>query len=686
MDFDTFKAEIRTLKRAEDFLAAGSPDSSDVHQEFEDLCKNYKKLLKIARRLVNMSDRNEVRLKEANTKITLQQQELETAHKELSNHANLLESKVKERTGELLAARDKLAKLVELGIALSMETNHAKFLEMIVRGEKQLTNADGGILFLRTENDELLYEIFRFDTLDLRLGGLSDRPIPYPPIPLRDTDGKPRFFDPIAHAVLTGRTVNIPNIHENRDFDFSTIREFDTNHDYRSQSFLAVPLKPNKDTVIGTLVLINARMPGTGHVISFSEKSEGFIEALASQAAVAMNNQNLIKAQTDLFDSIIKVIAGAIDTKSPYTGGHCARVPEIGLMLARAAVESDEKPFDDFDMNDNEWREFHLASWLHDCGKVTTPECVVDKATKLETVYNRIHEIRMRFEVLYRDHRIDLLEQALGDNRSREEIQALAAARLEELRTEFAFIGQCNIGGEFMDESRLRHLDQLAAMTWTRYFDDRQGLSNMELERLSKELPVPLPAREKLLEDKQTHTIPRKDNDGLPDNVKHLDLNMAPPRYLRNDGELYNLRIARGTLNDAERYKIMEHSINTISMLRRLPFPKQLARVPEIAGAHHETMNGTGYPKGLTKEQLPMQARILAIADIFEALTASDRPYKKSKTLHEAIEIMSSMVKDKRLDPDLFALFLKKGIHEHFAEHFLRPDQRDRVNIEEYVV
>ncbi len=682
MSFDTFKEEQEVLSQGEAFLKGRTPD--EMTEVYAALLKKYKKLFKTTRRIVNMSDRSEERLKEANAKIQNQQKQLEKAHKQLSDHAQLLEEKVKERTKELVVAQGKLEKLVELGIALSLERQYAKFLEMIVQGEKELTNADGGILFSMQDDETLKQEIVRYDSLDIRMGGLTDREITQEPLPLRDAKGVPRYFDPIAHAALTERTVSVSNIWECKDFDFSEFASFDADHEYRTQSFLAVPLKPRKGQVIGVLVLLNARIPGTGRLVAFNSSDERFIEALASQAAVAMDNKNLMKAQAQLFDSIIQVIASAIDAKSPYTGSHCERVPELGMMLAKAACETEFGSLAEFELNDAEWREFYLASWLHDCGKVTTPEYVVDKATKLETIYNRIHEVRTRFEVLLRDYRIEYLEAvaAGGDSDTlRQELDA----KTRQLQDDFAFVAECNVGGEFMSPERVERLEQIAQITWMRYFDDRLGLSIAEQKRVKNQSSKQLPQKEYLLVDKKEHIFRRPKENPFSYDPKALKIAMEVPRHLYNQGELHNLRISRGTLTEEERYKINEHAIHTILMLEQLPFPKDLARVPLIAGAHHETMQGTGYPKAAKMEDLPVQARILAIADIFEALTASDRPYKKAKTLDEALRILSFFRNDKHIDAELFDLFLLSEVYQDFAEKFLAPDQIDVVDITKYL-
>ena len=682
MSFDTFENEKTVITRSEE--VAGTLAGSEAGERYIELLHQYKKLFTTTSRLVKMSDRNEKRLKEANSKINSQQRLLEQAHKKLSDHARLLEDKVLQRTRELTVAQTKLEKLVQLGIGLSRERDYDRFLDMILQGEQELANADGGILFSMAD-DRAAIELVRIDSLDLHLDRTAEQDAAEKSIPLRDPDGRPRYFDPIAHSVLTERTVNVPSIADCRDYDFSHIRELDSRLGYQSHSFLAVPLKPRNGEIIGVLVLLNARIRGTGRFTAFDPDDERFIEALASQAAVTMDNKQLIRAQSDLFDSVIQVLAGAIDAKSPYTGGHCARVPELGAMLAKAACDCEEGPLATFNLGEHEWREFHLAGWLHDCGKITTPEYVVDKATKLETIYNRIHEVRMRFEVLLRDARIACLETiAAGGDQQREEQRYHDTAR--ELQEEFAFIAECNIGGEFMGEDKIARLQAIADRTWLRYFDDRLGLSHIELERYRPMTATTLPVAEPLLADRPEQIIRRPGEMALPYDMEKLGITLKVPANLNNLGELHNLRISRGTLNDEERFKINEHIIHTIVMLDRLPFPKELVRVPLIAGSHHETLLGSGYPRSINMEEMPVQARIMALADIFEALTASDRPYKKAKSLSEALRILSFFRDDRHIDPEIFALFLTSGVYLEYAEKFLAPEQIDEVDIEKLLL
>jgi response regulator RpfG family c-di-GMP phosphodiesterase len=398
---------------------------------------------------------------------------------------------------------------------------------------------------------------------------------------------------------------------------------------------------------------------------------------------VSLENKELIKAQKMLFEAFIKLIAGAIDAKSPYTGGHCARVPELTKMLARAACAERNGPYKDFSLDEDEWEAVHVAAWLHDCGKVTTPEYVVDKATKLETLYDRIHEVRMRFEVLKRDAEIACLK-AIAAGEPEAGAKASLAATLAQIDDDYAFIATCNEGGEFMAPEKLERLKSIAVRTWTRTLDDRIGISHEEKVRKDRTPAAPLPAVETLLADRADHVFERKAQDHMPpDNP--WGIRMPVPEQLYNKGELYNLGVARGTLAEEERYKINEHIVQTLIMLSQLPFPKHLRNVPEIAAGHHEKMDGTGYPRRLTREEMSPLARMMAIADIFEALTAIDRPYKQGKKLSESIKIMSFMKKDQHIDPDLFDLFLRAGVYREYAERFMKPELIDAVDIEAYL-
>lgn len=389
------------------------------------------------------------------------------------------------------------------------------------------------------------------------------------------------------------------------------------------------------------------------------------------------------KAQEQLMDAFIRLIADAIDAKSAYTGGHCQRVPEIALMLAREVSDSEEGAYKGFKIEGNDaWREFKIGAWLHDCGKVTTPEYVVDKSTKLETIYNRIHEIRTRFEVLWRDIDIEYY-QRLEQGEERQSLTQWQQDAKQRLQNDFEFLAKANIGGEFLSAEHQQRIRDIGKRTWLRHFNNRLGLSEGELLRYPENEEAAVPAVEQLLSDKPEHLVPRVDFDAQA--YERQGFKLEVPEHLYNYGELYNLQIEKGTLTEEERFKINEHVIMTIKMLDRLPYPEHMKQIPEFAGTHHETMIGTGYPRQLSKADLSIPARIMAIADIFEALTAVDRPYKKGKKLSEAIAIMSFMNKDQHIDSELFEVFLRSGVYKKYAKKYLHKDQIDEVDTEQYL-
>lgn len=552
--------------------------------------------------------------------------------------------------------RDRLlSRLIELGIALSAERDHNRLTELILVEAKNLANADGGTLYLLSDDGSSLhFHIVRNDTLRIAMGGTTGTAIPFPPLALHNPDtGAGNHANVATYVALTGESIVIGDAYTEKGFDFSGTRRFDTGTGYRSKSFLTLPLRNTVGEVIGVLQLINAR-DADGKVVSFSDDIRPMVEALASQAAVAIDNQNLLQGQRELLDSFVTVLARAIDAKSPYTGGHCERVPVLAEMLAKAACEATSGPFADYSLDADQWYELHLAGWLHDCGKVTTPEYVVDKATKLETIHDRIHEVRTRFEVLRRDAEIAMLRACLDGADSREQAEAVFADRCAELEEQFALVARLNIGAERADPDDIRRIAGIGAQTFIRTFDRTLGLSWEEKQRLGDQERTPAPVVETVLQDRDDHHV-----------------------GIYNRGELYCLSVERGTLTAEERQVINDHIVVTRDMLGQMPFPRKMRRVPDIAGNHHEKINGTGYPRGLLGEQMGVTEKIMAVADVFEALTAADRPYKTPKKISECLRILGVMVKAGHLDRDLFELFLKAGVYHEYARRFLHPDQLD---------
>lgn len=518
---------------------------------------------------------------------------------------------------------DQIDELNNIGIALSSEGDKDCLLEKILRGAQALTHADGGTLYL-LRNDQLHFAIMQTDSLGVALGGRRGA-IELPPIELYDKNGKPNQKTVAAYAAISGETVNIPDIREETNFDFSGSLAYDKKTGYHSQSFLTIPLRDHEKKIIGVLQLINAQIPNSEIIVPFSESSKRLAESLASQAAVALTNQQLISELKYLLEKFIEVIADAIDEKSPYTGGHCRRVPEIAMLIAEALNNTTEGPLAKFKLDNQQLYELKIAALMHDCGKVTTPIHVVDKATKLETIFDRIHLVESRIEILRRDMEIAELKRQLEDKGHSPELSEQFHEEMKKIDEEFNFLRKCNEGSEFMSDQHRERIDEISTRQW----QNRHG------ETVS----------------------------------------------LLTEEELHNMHISKGTLTDDERKQINNHIVRTIRMLEALPFPKHLQNVPEIAGGHHERMDGKGYPRGLTREELSVQARLMGIADIFEALTACDRPYKKAMPLSVALRILGNMSQEGHIDPELFEIFVKEKVYLKYAENYLSPDQIDEVDV-----
>jgi len=409
-----------------------------------------------------------------------------------------------------------------------------------------------------------------------------------------------------------------------------------------------------------------------------------FSKRLTGMLAVSIETRQLIESQKNLLDSFIQILADAIDTKSPYTGGHCHRVPELALTMVEQLSACTDGDYADFHCEDDAYETFRIAAWLHDCGKVTTPEHIVDKATKLEVIYNRIHEIRMRFEVLWRDAEINCLN-AQRSGVEQAPAEAEKHQKQQQLQEDFAFVAQCNIGGEFMSDEYIARLEDIAQQTWQRYFDHRQGMSIQE----SKQTPATdeqLPVTEQLLANKAEHCLSWPENKIPPveknDPNNHYAFDMVAPKYKQNSGELHNLSIRRGTLTAEDRFIINDHIVQTLIMLSKLPWPAHLQRIPDLASNHHEKMDGTGYPRRLMAGDMSIEERVLCVADVFEALTAADRPYKSTKTVMQSLTIMANMGKEHHLDTGLLRYFIQHELWKSYAQKYLLPDQLDEVDVD----
>jgi len=538
----------------------------------------------------------------------------------------------------------RLEQLNEIGAALSQESNLDALLEKILLAAQTITRSDGGTLYLLEEGKRLKFAIMRNQSLNIAMGGTTGNPIPFYPVHLYDKENEPNNQMVAAYAALSGKTINIADAYVADGFDFSGTRNFDKKTGYRSRSFLTVPMRDHESQIIGVLQLINSKALAGDEVVPFSNSDQRLAESLASQAAIAITNRQLIIQLERLFESFIQLINTAIDEKSPYTGGHCQRVPMLTMLLAEAVNETTSGPLASFIMTEKDRYELKIAGLLHDCGKVTTPVHVVDKATKLETIFDRIALIDTRFEVLKRDAENSALREQLEFSRNPDvdeiarknksfAIDQSLREQVRRLEEDREFIRRHNIGGEFMGaEAQLRVREIATRYRWT----DPSG-------------------------------------------------NIA--QFLTED-EINNLTIARGTLTAAEREVINHHIVATINMLEALPWPRHLQNVSEYAGGHHERMDGKGYPRGLTRDEMSIPARVMGIADIFEALTAKDRPYKRGKTLSESLNILGKFKEGGHVDPDLFDVFIRRKVYMRYATEFLDPEQIDSVdeaNIPGYV-
>jgi len=536
---------------------------------------------------------------------------------------------IEELREQVVRLNQHMQRLSEIGLALSAEQDRNRLLEMIVELARSLTHADAGTLYIvDATGTKLDFVVLQNDTMKVRLGGTSGNAVTLPPVNLYKDDGEPNHANVSSHVALTREYVNIDDVYCAEGFDFTGTRRYDESTGYRSQSMLVMPMENHEHEIIGVLQLLNAKDKDTGEVVGFSRDRLEAVQSLASQAAVALTNTQLINGLKELLYSFMQSIAAAIDAKSPYTRGHIDRVVDLTMRIAETINAKEDGPYADVRFSADEMEELKLAAWMHDVGKITTPVHVVDKSTKLEAIVDRIEFIRTRFRLIGKALQAELLEKLLemaGNGASRSEMFAVTEEmekRRQDLDADLAFIESCNKPGEFMSDERINRVKEIAA----RSFDDGGGVKP----------------------------------------------------WLSED-EVLNLCIRKGSLTDAERKIIEDHTVVTFDMLGRLPFPKRLARIPEFAGSHHEKLDGTGYPNHLTAEALSLQARILAVADVFEALTAKDRPYKEPMKLSQAVKILGFMCKDKHVDPDVFGLFMESGVYKEYAAAHLNAEQIDEV-------
>ncbi|MDH5182327.1 MAG: GAF domain-containing protein [Gammaproteobacteria bacterium] len=502
--------------------------------------------------------------------------------------------------------------LNSIGISLSTEKDSDRLLEKILLGAKELTNADGGTIYLINDHKELEMVIVRTDSLNYAMGGSTGISIPFDSIPLYLADSTPNKQMVVTSAVLNDQTINIADAYDANGYDFTGTYDFDKKTGYRSTSFLTIPMKNHENDIIGVLQLINARSEDNTSIQPFSNEDQQLAESLASQAAVALTNKQLIDGMKELFDSLVKMIASTIDEKSAHTGSHCRRIPVITMMIAHAVNNTSDGYFSDYRISEDDLYQLETAAWLHDCGKLTTPDRVMEKSTKLEMPIDRIELIKLRFEILKRD--LNVTSHTTTNT-------APNPSEAEEIDSTLEHIINTNKGGEYTDSEAI----------------------------------------EKILRFAEKYNI---------------IIGGAPQPILTED-EIHHLSINKGTITDEERKMINNHINVTINMLESLPFPKHLMSIPEYAGGHHERIDGKGFPKGLTRDEMSVPARIMAIADIFEALTANDRPYKSPMKLSKALDILDNMQKTGHIDPDIYDVFIQKKVYLQYAKEYLSDEQID---------
>ena len=515
---------------------------------------------------------------------------------EVSNYAERLGGQIK--------------KMSDIGRALSGVQDLNTLLEMIVDQARNFTNADAGTLYI-VENNTLRFQIVQNDSLKIRMGGKSGETIPFPPVELKETNVS-------AFVALKGISVNIPDVYDTELFDFTGPKKFDQSTGYRSKSMLVVPMRNHENDIIGVLQLLNATNPISNEVIAFSQDYENLSESLASQAAVSITNAKLIANMTELFEAFVKVMATAIDEKSPVTGGHIRRVADLTMTMAEVIHDIDEGHFKDKTFSPDQMYELRIAAYMHDIGKVTSPVEIVEKAKKLQTIFDRIQYVRLR--MAYISQKIELEGQEakikiLQNGSSPEKLNSIEKETLEklmEIEEIQRFINKCNEPGEFLDDEILVRLKEVSEKT---YIDDA-----------GEQQP-----------------------------------------FLTAD-ELVNLSIRRGSITEKERQKMQGHAAVTLKMLKQIPFTKKLKNIPDFAGAHHEFLNGKGYPLGLKGDEISFEGRLMAVTDIAEALTASDRPYKKAMPLETVYRILRSMVEGGELDPNLVELFIEKEVYKIYQK------------------
>ncbi len=502
---------------------------------------------------------------------------------------------------KLSETMEQLQNFMSIGIALSAERDRNKLLETILAEARRISNADAGTLYM-IEGQHLKIKIIQNEKLKICSGGKGEA-INLPPVPL-----KPEYVS--GYVALTGESVNIPDIGAPGQFNFSGPREYDKMTGYHTVSMLVIPLKNYFGEVLGVLQLINALDKSLLQVTPFDPMYQTVIEALSSLAAIALTNMKLMKEIEDLFESFVQVMVAAIESRTPFNATHTEKVFQLAYLMAGEINNATTGAFAGVNIDGDHFRQLTMAAWLHDIGKIATPLEIINKATRLG---DRFPVILRCFDYALEQLKCDSLERQLelwktGKNEAALQEKESFLHQKKILEQGKKLVIRVNDPSFVIDQEIMSQLKTMAAMVY-----------------------------------------------------RDIDGNLLP---LITPEELTCLLITRGTLTDDERKIMEEHVLVTEKMLSKMLFTGKLAPVPQLACMHHEYLNGEGYPYHLESAQIPLEARILAIADIFDALTAGDRPYRKAMLLQEALRVMTGMAKEGKLDQELVELFINRRIWE----------------------
>ena len=510
------------------------------------------------------------------------------------------------------------------------EENEDVFNDKISDEMLNISNADG-ITFWVKKDDSVEFRLLKNRSMNSSLGGVKNN-ITFPSLKLFDEFGRPDDSSVICHSINTAKTVCVGNVYDKTNFNFSGAKKFDKQNGYKTKSILAMPIIDYEGFCQGAIQLLNAQNFENNKTIEFDKQIVDDLENFTRQVGSYMNQRKLLKDMENLFESLIQLIAKAIDKKSHYTGKHCERVPILTEMISEELCRKKDGAFKNFNLSSDEKNELRIAAWLHDAGKIATPPHVNDKATKLERIIDGIELIEHRIEILKKDAEIDFLKKKSillqnDDIKGLEKAELIMSNKIELYNNYMELLDDVNIGGEQLEKSKINQIDKA----------------------YREELVV---------------------------NGKSLSL---LDNYEKNA-----LSIQRGTLDDNERNKINEHVSITYDLLKEIPFPNNLKDVPTIASNHHEKLDGSGYPLGKKDNDLSFQSRILGFSDIFEALTAPDRPYKKANTLSESLDIMYEMCIRGKIDKEIFKVFLDKKLYMKYAHKHIHKNQIDKIDINRY--